>query len=208
MAILAGCSSGAPKATPTSVATPSPAATATLAGPDYLALLRASKYLLVYEAGFDALSPLNGSRQTADATASGLPVTWDGLNFSATQSYNAGTPSELRITASGTLSVDGRSVASLKETLVQSPGAAPSTFQWNFANVGNTQSGTDTTYGSYWTANLSGAPAMTALGSGTLTTTLGQIPIGPRGGDPPAQVIVVFSQGQAPLCFPKETCSK
>lgn len=185
-----------------SAATAVPAA----AGPDYLALLHASKYLLVYEVGFDALSPLNGSRQTADAAASGLPVTWDGLNFSATQTYNAGTSSELRITSSGTLSPDGKTIASLKETLVQLPGPAQSTFQWNFTNLGNTQSGTDATYGPYWTANLTGGPATLALASGTLTTTQDQIAIGPRSGDPPAQVIVVFSQGQVPLCFPKGTC--
>ncbi|HEY5477353.1 MAG TPA: hypothetical protein VIK11_11655 [Tepidiformaceae bacterium] len=55
---------------------------------------------------------------------------------------------------------------------------------------------------------LRSSRATTALASGTLTTTQGQIAIGPRGGDPPAQVIVMFSQGQAPLCFPKGTCGK
>jgi len=61
-------------------------------------------------------------------------------------------------------------------------------------------------YGLSWTANVTGAPATAALAGGTLTTPQGQLPIGPRGGDSPAQLIVVFSQGQAPLCFPKGSC--
>lgn len=203
---VAGCSSSSSKTVPTAVPTATATAPQTSTGPDYLAALRASKYVLVYEAGFDAVSPTSGTRQNADATASGQPLTWDGLNFSATQTYNAGTTGELRITTSGTMTADGKTIASLRETLSTSPGAAQSTFQWNFANLGNTQSGSDATYGPYWTTNVTGAPATAALAVATLTTPQGQIPIGPRGGDPAPQLIVVFSQGQAPLCFPRGTC--